>query len=129
MRNMQIYRQTLEVGAGEVPLDGPGARAGESFEGCRFLVFFGALEFWWLTLKTLSQVHAIHPVWCHDQTRPTGVPEVIVLEDAFIVAFRLVFRLGWYRSDGVPAEGIRLLLTGGGISGMDSGARPWPPDE
>ena len=37
------------------------AREGESFEGFSFLVFFGALEVWWLTLKTLVQVHANSP--------------------------------------------------------------------
>jgi len=49
----------------------------------------------------------IHPVCCHYQTRPTGVPEYIVLDDSGIVAFRLFFRLGWYRSDG--GEGQKPL--------------------
>ena len=31
-----------------------------------------------------------HPVCCHYQTRPTGVPEVVVLDDAGVVAFSLV---------------------------------------
>mgnify|MGYP006295827351 CR=1 FL=1 len=57
----------------------------------------------------------IHPVWCHDHTRPTEMPEFFVWDDSGFVASGLVSLVGWYRSDGGSPNDSLILPVSGAI--------------